>query len=49
MAEASGFVVPELRREREATKLEISELTAFLDGGDFITEKRRRMCKLVTG
>ena len=45
---ASGFVVPELRREREASKLEISELTSFLGGGDFITEKRRRMCKFVT-
>ena len=41
----SGFVAPELRREREASKLDIPELTAYIDGGEMFSEKRRRMCK----
>lgn len=39
-------MAPELRREREASKLDIPEMTAFIDGGEMISEKRKRMCKL---
>ena len=44
-AKKEGFVVPELRREREASKLDLPELTTYVDGGEWITEKRRAMCK----
>ena len=40
-----GFMVPELRREREASKLDISELTTFVDGGEMITGQRKSMCE----
>lgn len=45
----SGYMAPELRREREASKLDLPELTTFVDGGEMITENRRRMCKLDVG
>lgn len=44
-AEEGGFVVPELRREREASKLDLPELTTYVDGGEWVSEKRRAMCK----
>lgn len=48
MAAAKGgnFMVPELRREREASKLDLPELTTFIDGGEWVSDKRRAMCKL---
>ncbi len=42
------FMVEELRREREASSLNISELTTFVDGGEMFSEKRRETCKLTT-
>ncbi len=44
-AALDGFMVPELRREREASKLDIKELTTFIDGGEMVAEKRKKMCK----
>ncbi|XP_064382738.1 peroxisomal acyl-coenzyme A oxidase 1-like isoform X2 [Halichondria panicea] len=41
MAAAKRFMVEELRREREASSLNISELTTFVDGGEMFSEKRR--------
>ena len=38
-------VAPELRRERERSALDVEELTNFLDGGEFITERRRAICE----
>ena len=46
MAAEGGFMVPELRRERERSTLNLPELTQFIDGGEFISEKRREMCEL---
>lgn len=43
--DARTSVAPELRRERERSALDVEELTNFMDGGEFITEKRRAMCK----
>ena len=45
----SDFVVPELRREREASQLDLPELTAYLDGGEMIGDMRRKICKLEEG
>ena len=45
MAAARKFMVPELRREREKSSLDLKELSVFLDGGEFISETRKRMCK----
>lgn len=45
MAKLGGYMVPELRREREASSLNIPELTEFIDGGEMITEKRKRLSK----
>lgn len=45
MAKLSGYMVPELRREREASALNLTELTEFIDGGEMITEKRKKMCE----
>lgn len=44
--EESGFMAPELRREREASKLDLPELTTFVDGGEMFTAVRKRMGKL---
>ena len=44
-AKEKGFMVPELRREREASRLDLPELTRFMDGGDMFTEKKSRMRK----
>lgn len=41
-----GWMVEELRREREASSLELEELTNFVDGNEVMTERRRRMCRL---
>ena len=41
---ASDFMVPELRRERLGSKLDIPQLIHFLDGGEEITKKRKEMC-----
>ncbi len=38
MAAAKRFMVEELRREREASSLNISELTTFVDGGEMLRE-----------
>ena len=46
MAGAGKEMAPELRREREASKLDLPELTTFIDGGEMITEVRKRMGKL---
>lgn len=35
----------ELRREREASSLDLEELTNFLDGNKSLTERRRKMCE----
>ena len=40
-----GFMVPELRRERERSALNLPELTHFIDGGEFISEMRRKVCE----
>ena len=40
-----GWMVEELRREREASSLDIEELTHFLSGNEVLTESRRRICK----
>ena len=40
-----SFMVEELKRERERSKLNLEELTNLLDGGEMFTEKRRRMSK----
>ena len=40
----SGFMAPELSREREASKLDIQEITIFIDGGEMVSEKRKSMC-----
>ena len=45
MAKLGGYMVPELRREREASSLNLPELTEFIDGGEIITEKRKEVCK----
>lgn len=42
----NGFMVEELRREREASSLNISEVTAFLYGGEIFSEKRKKICKV---
>ena len=43
-SKASGFMAPELHREREASSLDLPELTVFIDGGEYFTEKRKTMC-----
>lgn len=45
MAASANFMVAELRKEREGSKLNIQELTHFVDGGEALTEKRRKMGK----
>ena len=45
MAKLGGYMVPELRREREASALNLAELTEFIDGGEIITEKVKRVSK----
>ena len=40
-----GWMVEELRREREASSLDIEELTHFLSGNEALTESRRQICK----
>jgi len=42
---AKGFMVEELRREREASSLDILELTNFVEGGEVFSEKKRTICK----
>ena len=41
----SGYMVPELRRERERSTLNLEEMITFLDGGEHIREKKDRMCR----
>ncbi len=38
-------MVEELRRERETSTLNLSEVTAFVDGGEMFSEMRRETCK----
>ena len=45
MMASTRFMVEELRREREQSSLNVEELTHFIDGSEFITEKKRRICK----
>ena len=45
MMASTRFMVEELRREREQSSLNLEELTHFIDGGEFITEKKRHICK----
>ena len=45
MMASTRFMVEELRREREQASLNLEELTHFIDGSEFITEKKRRICK----
>ena len=40
-----SYMVEELKRERERSKLNLEELTNLLDGGEMFTAKRRRMSK----
>ena len=42
---STRFMVEELRREREKSSLNLEELTHFIDGSEFITEKKRHICK----
>ena len=39
----NGYVVEELRVERERSKLNIEKITYLVDGGKLFTEKRRRI------
>lgn len=41
-------MVPELRIERERSKLNVEELTHYIDGGEPLTERRREMRKTTT-
>ena len=41
MAASANFMVPELRREREESKLDLLELTFYLDGGEELTKTRK--------
>ena len=43
----SGFMVEELRKEREASALSLPELTEFIDGGEYPSQIRKRTCKLL--
>ena len=48
MAAASAdFMVEDLKKEREGSKLNNQELTHFLDGGEWMTEKRRKICNFL--
>lgn len=38
------FMVEELRQEREASTLNLPELTALIDGGEYPSEIRKRTC-----
>lgn len=40
---SSSYVVPELRREREASALNLQELTEFIYGGEMIAETRKKI------
>ena len=41
----SANCVPELRVERERSRLDLEQLTNFLDGGEMFTERRRELGK----
>ena len=38
-------MVEELRREREASKLDIEEITNFISGNETLTARRREICE----
>ena len=40
-----GWMGEELRREREASSLDLEELTNFLDGDESRTNRRRQICE----
>ena len=44
-----GWMVEELRRERQASRLDLEELTNFVDGNEALTEKRRAICECSRG
>ncbi len=43
----SEYMAKELRVERERSKLSINQLTQLLDGGEIVTERRRKMGELL--
>lgn len=49
MAEArenGAFMVEELRRERQASALNLPGLKNFIDGGEFTSQVRKNICKV---
>ena len=42
-ARENGFMAKELRIERERSKLNIEELTLLLDGGEMLSERKKKM------
>ena len=40
-----GWMSEGLKREREASSLNLEELTNFLDGNEAMTERRRKICE----
>ena len=40
-----GWMVEELRRERQVSSLNLEELTNFIDGSGVVTKCRREMCE----
>ena len=40
------WMVEELRQEREASTLDVEELTNFIYGNEAMTERRREICKV---
>ena len=37
-----------LRRERQASSLDIEEITHFVDGNESMTERRREICEAIS-
>jgi hypothetical protein len=40
------WMVEELRKEREASQLDIEEITNFISGNEALTARRREICEL---
>ena len=40
------WMVEELRKEREASQLDIEEITNFISGNEVLTARRREICEL---
>ena len=45
MAASANFMVADLRKERDGSRVSIPELTNLIDGGEGMTEKRRKISK----